>query len=140
LVIDGPGIVSSGASDALVNLIDLYATILDFAGVPQSDDTDAKSLVPVLRGDEQRHREYVRSGLDSWRLVFDGRYKLVTGWDPATPDWVPQRQPAQRDEKDGDYDVRETSPVLFDLATDPNEIDDIADSQPDIVEGLLSRL
>ena len=33
-----------------------------------------------MEGKVESHREYVLSGLGAWRVVFDGRYKLIRGF------------------------------------------------------------
>ena len=57
---------------------------------------DSRSLRPVLEGKTEKHREYVLSGLKTWRMAWDGRYKYITGFG-----------------KEGD--------TVFDLAEDPLE-------------------
>ena len=47
------------------------------------DDLDSRSLVDYLGARTRRHRDLVFSGLSAWRMVFDGRFKLVRGDDPA---------------------------------------------------------
>jgi len=77
LIVAGPGVVSGKRSSALVSLHDLAATFLEMAGLAPLPAMDSRSLVPVLEGREEEHREVVASGLKDWRLVFDGRFKLV---------------------------------------------------------------
>ena len=77
-------------------------------------DMDARSLRPLLDGSTSTHRDYVVSGLDDWRLIFDGRYKLVVGW--------------------------EDSPMLFDTVEDPWEDVNIAADEPEIVTRLAALL
>lgn len=106
------------ASDALVEMIDLAPTFLDWIGAPPKPHVlEGRSLLPLLRG----------SGPAEWRpaafseyhysfdpariklatpvadsritMVFDGRWKLV--------------------------DVPGMRPMLFDLATDPGEFRDL---------------
>jgi choline-sulfatase len=96
LYVAGPGVRAGHRSKALVSLMDLSATFLDFGGVEVPEDMDSRSLRPVLEGRTETHRDYVLSGLKSWRLAWDGRYKYITGF-----------------EKSGD--------LVFDLAEDPLE-------------------
>ena len=79
LIIAGPGVKRLGSSDVLVNTMDLTATFVDYAGVPRLGDMDSLSLRPVLEGKTTTHRQAVTSGLGPWRMVFDGRYKLIRG-------------------------------------------------------------
>ncbi len=48
--------------DALVELLDKTATIVDLAGLPQPEYMQGKSLVPILQGEASpnEHREFVR--------------------------------------------------------------------------------
>ena len=114
LVVAGPGVRPGVMSDALVSMHDLTATFLDYANLPALPGMDSRSLVPVLTGASETHRPYVRSGLDSWRLVFDGRQKLV------------QDAPSSG----------ESRTLLFDLIEDPSETRDLAGERP----GEIARL
>ncbi len=51
--------VHSGVSDALVELIDFPATVEEFAGIRLPQLHFGRSLGPVLRGEQQTHREWV---------------------------------------------------------------------------------
>jgi len=112
LIASGPGIRSGITSLALVALHDLAATFLDYAGAQPLPDMEALSMRALLEGTTEEHREYIFCGLDEWRMVFDGRYKLVTG--------------------------AQEFPLLYDLEKDPNEILNAASGHPQIV-GNLSR-
>jgi arylsulfatase A-like enzyme len=81
LYVAGPGVRAGRRSDALVSLMDVAATFLDYGGVEVPGDMDSRSLRPVLEGRTEQHREYVLSGLKEWRLAWDGRYKYVTGFE-----------------------------------------------------------
>ena len=50
-------------SDALVEMMDLSATLLELSGVPLPDYFQGKSLLPILTGqsDASEHRNFVRS-------------------------------------------------------------------------------
>lgn len=114
LIFAGPGIESGSVSDALVSHIDVGPTILEYAGAKPLKDIDGHSLVSLLAGRTTQHQTYVRSGLGSWRLVFDGRYKFVRGY--PKPDDI----------------------LLFDLQKDPLENHNLAEdpSAKKIIEHL----
>lgn len=114
LVIAGPGVKKQPDSKALVSHIDLAATFLDYAQAKPLADADSRTLRPVLKGQAQAHRDFVRSGLNDWRLAFDGRYKLVRGY--------------------------EGEDRLYDLAADPNESRNLAAAQPDRVKKMEAWL
>jgi len=105
LVMAGPGIRQGLTSDALVSIMDLAATFLDYGELPIPEDMDSRSLRPLLESKTDSHRSHLLSGLGNWRLAFDGRYKLVEGFRGET--------------------------LLFDLAEDPFEDRNLAPDDPD---------
>lgn len=114
LIIAGPGVRKGTICDLPTTILDLTATFLDYAGVEVPDDMESRSLRPLLEGKSERHRDYVVSGLKEWRLVFDGRFKLIRGFDGKT--------------------------LLFDLQEDPSENRNLAEALPDVVARLGSVL
>ncbi len=62
LIFRGPGIESGLRSDALVELIDKSASILDLAGVEIPEWVQGRSLLPILSGETapDHHRDFVR--------------------------------------------------------------------------------
>ncbi|MFM1748809.1 MAG: hypothetical protein RLZZ188_2475 [Verrucomicrobiota bacterium] len=105
LVIAGPGI-RKGRSDALVYLMDLFPTCVDFAGARLPEGVEGKSLRPVLEGRTGKVRDALYTAYrNSQRAVRDDRWKLI-------------RYPL----------VDKTQ--LFDLAADPRELNNLAD-QPE---------
>ena len=89
LIFSHPGRMRSDLrSEALVELIDMSATMLDLAGVEQPEDFQGRSLLPILKGeaDPGFHRSFVRSEyydavsaepLSYATMYRDERYKLV---------------------------------------------------------------
>lgn len=93
LIFNCPGTVAAGVqSNALVELLDMSATILDFAGIDRPDYFQGSSLRPILSGDAapDLHRLSVRSeyfdaldevfckGNQSFATMYrTRRYKLV---------------------------------------------------------------
>lgn len=127
LAVAGPGVRRGHVSDAPVSIMDLAATFLEYGNVARPADMDSRSLKPLLDGKTDTHRDYVMSGLGKWRLAFDGRYKLVRGFDP--------RGRGKKDAAKG-----QTPQLLFDLKNDPHENENIAEQKPDVVERLSSIL
>lgn len=103
LIVAGPGVKEHAVIDAPTELLDVAATFLDAAGQPIAEGVDARSLTPVLRGESDRVREVVTSGLATaktdWRMAADAHWKLV-----MTPDEA----------------------LLFDRKADPDEVDNLA--------------
>lgn len=113
LIVAGPG-VRQGVSGTPVELIDLAATMLDWAGVAAPAGWDARSLGPVLRGESRKHRDVTLCSLGAWKMAFDGRWKLI--FEPGKAD------------------------RLYDLSTDPAETKNLADGCPDEVSRLKKTL
>ena len=92
LLFSWPGRFQAGLrSEALVELIDMSATLLEIAGAESPPGMQGRSLLPILRGEVEagRHREFVRceylDALDSFftggtgafaTMYRDERYKL----------------------------------------------------------------
>lgn len=114
LIMSGPGIATGATSDAIVNLTDLTATLLDLAGAPPLPDVDGRSFLGLLSGStvpwlNRTYSEYVNDGAAPWsggqkviqRMVRDGRYKYI--YHHELPD------------------------QLFDLTDDPDETIDLVE-------------
>jgi choline-sulfatase len=102
LLIAGPGIPRGKSVACPVELLDLFPTFCDLAGVPIPDGLDGESLAPVLRAKrDRREKRFAVSALLAeprpvqFRMARDERWKYV--------------------------EFPEAPPVLFDLATDPGE-------------------
>ena len=98
--------------DGLTQLMDLGPTVLDIAGVRIPEEMEARSLLPALRGEEWEGRGYVfaEHGRDAilqetkfMSMVRDQRWKLV-------------------------HFVDDPSGQLFDLAEDPEEMNNLWNS------------
>ncbi|MBM3333365.1 sulfatase-like hydrolase/transferase [Candidatus Sumerlaeota bacterium] len=124
LVIAGPGVRKSVTCEKPVETLDLTATFLDYAGVGKPTAMDSLSLRPYLEGKGGVPRGYVTSALGNWRLVFDGKYKLIVG-DGEVRDQA-AKQP------DG--------LLLYDLKQDPHEDTNLSEKYPDVVERLKPLL
>ena len=133
LVVAGPGVEAQADSGALVSVMDLAATFLDYAGVAAPDDMDSRSMRPVLEGRQAQHREHLRSGLEPWRMVTDGKWKLVRGFDESIEGYYSNNEvPAYAD--------MQGFTLLFDLEADPLENENLADAHPEIVARLDPHL
>jgi arylsulfatase A-like enzyme len=114
LLMAGPGIAAGARSDALVELVDLNPTILDWAGAPRLENTDARSLVPLLSGQTGAIHAETVAQLRSGRCLRTHDWKLI--------------QHAGGGQE------------LYDLRNDPNELVNVADTQPGIAAGLAHRM
>ena len=104
LIVAGPG-VPKGSSDALVYLLDSFPTVCDLIGLPPPAGVEGKSLAPVIRGKQEKVRDFVLLAYRQMqRAVREPRWKLIK------------------------YHVDGTKTVqLFDLDNDPWELKNLAD-------------
>jgi arylsulfatase A-like enzyme len=101
--------------DCLVQTVDLYATILDVAGIRSPEGIDGRSLLPVVRGEQRLVRELGLYGTHAPLVhVTDGRYTLFLS-DPAGPSGPPR---------------------LYDLESDPYQQQDLLSQEPDVARRL----
>ena len=131
LVAAGPGVKGGRVSAAPTSIIDLAATFLQAADVAVPADMDSRSLLPLLEGKTESHREVVLSGLEPWRLAYDGRYKLIRGFEPSVEVYYPRGVL---------YAQTKQHALLFDLEADPHENENLADKAPEIVKRLDEAL
>ncbi|MFN0165793.1 MAG: sulfatase-like hydrolase/transferase [Bryobacteraceae bacterium] len=104
LVISGPGLPRGKRSLALCHIMDICPTILDLAGVPIPREIESRSLGPVLRDPQTRHRDAIVFGYANLqRGIRDERWKLL------------------------EYNVAgKRTTQLFDLKNDPWEMNNLA--------------
>ena len=107
LIAAGPGIDGGRVTEALVELIDVNATICELAGLAPQQRIDAQSFAPLLLGRTDRHRDCVYSEICRHRALRTARYKYIAN-------------------------VNDT-PELYDLQEDPDELTNIAADRPDIL-------
>jgi len=95
--------ITNHFSDALVNLIDIGPTLADFAGGKIEYTQFGRSLRPILEGTANEHREYILSEYAGEIMYMDREWKLV-----LNRDGLPY--------------------MLFNIADDPDELDNLAAS------------
>jgi N-sulfoglucosamine sulfohydrolase len=132
------GVAGGRRVGAPVSNVDILPTLLDFAGIERPDNLDGHTLAPVLRSEREADPErpvfaiYHNAGIRSVRV---GRWKLIRNFSaepyaeepPAT---LRRRKP-----------LHPKPPVeLYDLATDPHELTNIATSQAARVRTLDAHL
>ncbi len=79
LIVRAPGVTKAGSrSDEAVSLLDLYPTLCELAGLPQPDQLEGHSLVPLL---ERRTTEWDHVAVSTHRhnnhAVRDRRYRYI---------------------------------------------------------------
>ncbi len=112
-----------------VSLIDLLPTLLDLLRLKHQDISfDGKSRLSLLKEENHQEDGFVFGVLDRRAFVIDGEYKLLVNGDygekirGAHPD--PPQAPIE----------------LYNLKSDPDELNNIADEFPDVVDRLFIRL
>lgn len=109
-IVWSPGLVTGGRKvDDLVSLFDFGPTILELAGLEKPRWMEAESLLPYLKAEEVRPRDFVfaehagdriLSGTEFMTMIRDKRWKLV-------------------------HFVEDGEGQLFDLVADPGEMSDL---------------
>jgi arylsulfatase A-like enzyme len=106
------------ATSALVEFIDIVPTVLELCSVPIPPSVQGRSLRPLVTGQTATHRrevfvEYAPNDEaavrdDQWKLIYErGKRRRTDGYDTGLP--LPGRK------------IR-----LYDLASDPHELTDVA--------------
>jgi arylsulfatase A-like enzyme len=112
MIVSRPGVVKESQSvDDLVEMFDLYSTLLDLVGITPpkgKHGMDATLLTPTLTSGKSVKREYIVSENWSQAAVITGNYKLGIWLDPTA--YMPGR------------DFRSFGDMLFDRPKDPDEI------------------
>jgi arylsulfatase A-like enzyme len=126
---------------APVELIDMYATIAELAGLPLPDGTRSESLVPLLSGVRPErvkpyafHARYFFENGTHWLAVRDHEWKLLA----RTHDL--DQAHAKRGVPQWDVDDASTNFELYRIADDPGEQHDLYDDHPEQVARLQKIL
>jgi arylsulfatase A-like enzyme len=78
LFLSGRGLPAGRRSDALCYMYDIFPTLCDLAGIETPASVTGKSLLPVIRGASQDHRDYLyHTYLQYQRAYREGDYKLI---------------------------------------------------------------
>jgi arylsulfatase A-like enzyme/Flp pilus assembly protein TadD len=123
LLIRGPGVVPGTRIESLVQLIDLFPTLVEMLGLEPRENADVSgvSLASALRGEPYRHEPVAYSeslvpllhfGWSDLRSIRRGKWKYIQA----------------------------PRPELYDLEADPMEIRNLADSQPELAKGMKGAL
>jgi arylsulfatase A-like enzyme len=65
------------ASDAIVEALDVVPTLLDWAGVPIPPSVQGRSLLPLLCGESEGHRDGAITEARGWKALRTARYRYV---------------------------------------------------------------
>jgi uncharacterized sulfatase len=152
MIVRWPGMVEAGSeTDAMVEYVDICPTFVEVAGGTPSGVLDGKSLLPILQGTTDRHKDYVY-GLQTSRGIYAGphhyairsirsdRFKLILNLDPEAQfsntinrqSWFIgwQEQAASGDDHAKWVVERFThrpAVELYDVDVDPHEVNNLAE-------------
>src|SRR6056297_22708 len=122
--------------DAMVSQLDIFPTLSEMLGIPPQHSLEGRSLLPLLRGEQQELHPYLYSetsfhaAYEPARAIRSKRYKLIRRYSP-----IDHRLPVNVDDsptKDhfsmhGYFSETAAGEELFDLALDPLEKQNSAD-------------
>jgi arylsulfatase A-like enzyme len=123
-----------------VDLLDVRSTILDLAGLAEAPGVYGESLVPLLTGERGRRRRdvsvhsryYFEDGHHEY-AIRDRLWKLIVKT-PASEDRLGVGWPLWQIDGEG---VRYE---LYNLSVDPDELNDVAEQYPAVVDRLRGNL
>lgn len=107
LIIAAPSFAGGATVNAISDLLDVFPTLANLAGLPRPDHLDGHSLVPLLRNPSMPGRAEKPVSLSMWAngvSVRDAQYRY-TRWHNKQNETISQ--------------------MLFDLHTDPDELENI---------------
>lgn len=114
LIVAGPSIPEGKNSDALIELFDLNPTICEMADVKPQENIDARSILPLLRGETTEHRQATISSMHNFRSIRTRTHKFVQSYNDHNE--------------------------LYDLVNDPDEMRNIVDEKPELAQVLRQQL
>ncbi len=130
LIISWPGVTGSHAGserNALVQNIDIPATTLDLINGNAPAIWEGESFAPSLTSDKDEARPQAIISQGAWSL------QRAVRWDDGDKNWLCIR--SYHEGHHGFPDV-----MLFDVAADPHEQNNLADDQPEIAAQGITRL
>ncbi len=124
LIIRWPGVTPRNATcDSLLYNLDLPPTLMELAGGEPSPSWDGASFAQAVRGEPFEGRDYLVLSQCAWSCQRSVRWG----------DWILVR--TYRDALNLMPEI-----LLFNLAEDPHELDDLSGERPDVVNEGLARL
>ena len=123
LIMTWPGRLPAGkVIDAPVGLVDLFPTVADLLGLESPPVASGVSLVPLIRDEVVAERAVIaatyrpESFSDKRAIVLDG-FKYIHAW-----------------KDDNEWEE------LYDVTTDPGELEDLSQARPEILDKLRTEL
>lgn len=138
------GKVKAGSvSDEPICLVDLYTTCADIVGakIPDTAAEDSVSTLPIMLGTstEPIHEAVVHHSYNGYFAVRKGKWKLIFG--PDSGGWSNPGPPSKRNVKGRTYidpaKLQENEWLqLFDMKSDPSELNNLSGKYPEVVKSL----
>jgi len=120
LIMAGPGVRGGRVVEGPVSLADIFPTLMDLAGTEHPNWLEGSSLAPELMGTPGAHPDWVVSEYHS-NFQNTGSFMLRSG------DWKYIVYPGYE-------------PQLFNVVDDPDEVHNLAEDRPDVLDGLDEKL
>lgn len=135
LLVYSPG-AEPARTDALVSAVDIMPTVLDLAGVEVPGAVQGRSAVPIIRGEEDRGREFVVTSpayrkLGETTRAVDDIERKAQEFEVST---VTTREWSLL------YSAEGEAVELYNLRSDPKQTDNVARQHPDVVRDLHRKL
>lgn len=117
LIVRVPGMPRHGVgSDAIIEAVDIYPTLVELAGLPDPGGLDGRSFVHLLQNPGDAGKEGAYGRYTGRRTLRTDRYRIV------------------------EHESGEPRIELFDHAADPYETRNVAGEHPEVVKRLLAML
>jgi arylsulfatase A len=134
-IVSWPGKVAPGVSSAMVNQVDLYASMADLIGMPAAAKArpDSQDVLPALLGTSSTARTTMVEQSVTRLALREGPWQFIGhGADPKGK---------KTEEGDATQGPSASSDAqLYNLDSDPGEIHNVAARHPDIVEKMSAEL
>ena len=148
LVMKVPGQKKQVRSNALVQPVDITASILDFCGVPIPQDFHGKSMLPLTNSKAERIRElavsspslwgganpYARSTVttDEWTFIYGGVPDVqAEDYEDRVVDGIPRKHTKLVDQ--------ELKPMLFNNRSDPLQANNVYEDHKDMAREIHAK-
>jgi arylsulfatase A-like enzyme len=124
LILFRPGTLPAGKRvSGFVQNVDFLPTFFEMTGLPDTENTEGRSLLPCIRGERDGNYDEVFLSEATWEVkrgVRNARWKFIQSFEPD-----PHGRPMQE---------------LFDLKADPTEQNNLAEQRPHMVRKLKRHL
>ncbi len=130
-----PGL-APGRHSALTTAPDLAPTVLELTGVEAPSSMQGSSFAGVLRGETDKHRDFV---ISSWPLYF-AQGEVTTAVD-STPRRIANYMPITVTTHDRSliFGGPDDPPELYDLVNDPDEQTNLCEARPEETAALMEQ-